>query len=84
MKFFVKTFKSLTAFEIVLWVGSVVAITVAFTAARNTDYLTLCASLVGATALIFIAKGNVFGQFVMLAFAGCTAPYPTTSAITGK
>ena len=69
MKFFVKTFKSLTAFEIVLWVGSVVALTVAFTAARNTDYLTLCASLVGATALIFIAKGNVFGQFVMLAFA---------------
>lgn len=69
MKFLVNSLKSLSKFEIILWVGSVAAITVSFLAVRNTDYLTLCASVAGATSLIFIAKGNVLGQFVMLLFA---------------
>ena len=33
------------------------------------NYLTLAASLIGATSLIFCAKGNPFGQLLMMAFS---------------
>lgn len=69
MKFLLNSLKSLNKFEIALWVCSVTAITAAFIAVKNTNYLTLCASLLGVTSLIFIAKGNVLGQFLLLAFA---------------
>jgi len=71
MKFFrflKDSFRSLTPFEWVLWIGSLAAIAVSFFAARGTDYLTLSASLLGATSLIFLAKGNVLGQFLVIAF----------------
>ncbi len=69
MKFFKDTFKSLTKKDIALWICSIIAITVSFFAMKNDNWLTLCASLIGATSLIFLAKGNVLGQFLMVAFA---------------
>lgn len=69
MKFFKNTFKSLTKKDIALWICSLAAITVSFFAMKNDNWLTLCASLIGATSLIFLAKGNVLGQFLMVAFA---------------
>lgn len=71
MKFFrflKQSFCSLTPFEWTLWLCSLAAIAVSFFAARGTDYLTLCASLLGATSLIFLAKGNVLGQVLVIAF----------------
>ncbi len=71
MKFFrflKDSFRSLTPFEWVLWIGSLAAIAVSFFAARGTDYLTLSASLLGATSLIFLAKGNVLGQALVIIF----------------
>ena len=68
MRFLIGTLKSLTKFERSLWGVSVFAIAFSFVALNNTDYLTLCASLVGATALIFVAKGNVIGQFLIVLF----------------
>ena len=35
----------------------------------RTNYLTLCASLIGVTSLIFNAKGNPFGQVLMIVFS---------------
>jgi len=57
-----------TKFELVLWISSVLFITASFILFDNGNYLTLVASLVGATALIFNAKGNPFGQFLFIIF----------------
>lgn len=61
-------FKSLTKFEWCLWIGSLIAVTVSFLI-YSTDYLTLAASLIGVTALIFISKGMVIGQVICVVFA---------------
>lgn len=55
--------------EIFLWLSSVMLITVSFFGFNGTDYLTLSASLVGVTSLIFNAKGNPFGQLLMVIFS---------------
>ena len=55
--------------EIVLWCSSVVLIVLSFYYFDRTNYLTLVASLVGVTSLIFNAKGNPFGQFLMVIFS---------------
>ena len=55
--------------EIVLWCSSVVLIVLSFYFFDRTNYLTLVASLVGVTSLIFNAKGNPFGQFLMVIFS---------------
>ena len=57
-----------TKFEIVLWVLSTLLITVSFLVFDRSNYLTLFASVVGVTALIFCAKGNPFGQILMIFF----------------
>ena len=56
-------------FEILLWFSSVVLIVVSFLIFDKTNYLTLVASIIGATALIFCAKGNPFGQVLMIVFS---------------
>ena len=66
----VKTFfKSFTAFEYLLWGGSVLAIVLSFVLCGNKSYLNLVGSLIGVTALIFIAKGNVIGNCLIVGFA---------------
>lgn len=55
--------------ERILWVSSVLLILVSFCLFDRENYLTLCASLVGVTSLIFNAKGHPFGQFLMILFS---------------
>ncbi|MEG0547071.1 MAG: nicotinamide riboside transporter PnuC [Oscillospiraceae bacterium] len=55
--------------EIILWAISVSLIVIFFCAFDRTNYLTLAASLIGATSLIFNAKGNPFGQLLMIVFS---------------
>lgn len=55
--------------EIVLWTSSVAVILISFFMFDRTNGLTLCASLIGVTALIFNAKGNPFGQLLMIIFS---------------
>ena len=62
-------FKSLTRFELILWITSVLVVSVSFLIPSEKDYLTLIASLIGVTALIFCAKGYAFGQVLIIAFA---------------
>lgn len=55
--------------EIILWSVSVILIIASFFAFKSKSYLTLAASLIGVTSLIFNAKGNPFGQFLMVIFS---------------
>lgn len=55
--------------EIILWSFSVVLIILSFVIFDRKNYLTLTASLIGVTSLIFNAKGNPFGQLLMIIFS---------------
>lgn len=55
--------------EIILWCFSVLSIIISFMAFDRSNYLTLVASLIGVTSLIFCAKGNPFGQILMIIFS---------------
>ena len=56
-------------FEIILWSFSVLSIIISFMVFDRSNYLTLCASLIGVTSLIFCAKGNPVGQVLMIIFS---------------
>lgn len=58
-----------TKFEIGLWNSSVLIIVATFIIFEEKDYLTLIASLIGATFLILNAKGNPLGQFLTIVFS---------------
>ena len=55
--------------DVTLWLSSVMLIILSFCIFDRESYLTLCASLIGVTSLIFNAKGNPFGQFLMVIFS---------------
>lgn len=55
--------------EKMLWIGSVGFIVLSFLIFDKENYMTLAASLIGVTSLIFNAKGNPFGQFLMVIFS---------------
>ena len=55
--------------EIVLWNASVLMIVISFCIFDRINYLTLAASIIGATSLIFNAKGNPFGKLLMIVFS---------------
>lgn len=55
--------------EIVLWSASVSLIILSFCLFDRENYLTLSASIIGVTALIFNAKGNPIGQLLMIIFS---------------
>lgn len=66
---YLKSFKLLTKFELILWIASMVIVTLSFLLAPIKDILSLTASLIGVTALIFVAKGFVLGQVLTVVFA---------------
>jgi len=61
-KYFTKT-------EITLWATSAGLILMSFFLFDRENYLTLAASLIGVTSLIFNAKGNPVGQLLMVVFS---------------
>lgn len=62
-------FGGFTRAELTLWLGSMAVIIAAFALFDRGGWLTLAASLVGTTSLIFSAKGNPFGQLLMIVFS---------------
>ncbi|MDE7167252.1 MAG: nicotinamide riboside transporter PnuC [Clostridia bacterium] len=64
-----KFLKSITLAEWLIWGLSVISIIVFFFVFKNTQYLYLAGSLIGATALIFVSKGNPIGQFLTIVFS---------------
>ncbi len=61
--------KNFTKFETALWAVSVTVVTASFVIGGNFRVLTLIASLIGVTALIFVAKGDVTGQVLTVIFS---------------
>lgn len=58
-----------TKTEAALWCASVLLITASFLLFDRANYLTLAASLIGATSLILSAKGNPIGQALIVIFS---------------
>lgn len=64
-----KLYSYFTKQEIILWSVSMLFILSSFLIFDRENYLTLVASFIGVTSLIFCAKGNPFGQFLMVIFS---------------
>ena len=64
-----KLFAYFSKMELILWSVSVIFIILSFCIFDRESYLTLVASLIGVTSLIFNAKGNPIGQALMIAFS---------------
>ena len=62
-------FRSLTRREWILWGISLVAVLVSNFTAGTVDPVTLAATLIGVTALIFVARGDVWGQILTVVFS---------------
>lgn len=58
-----------TKSEIILWSSSILLILTAFFLFDRVNYMTLTASLIGVTSLIFAAKGNPVAQVLMIIFS---------------
>lgn len=66
---FKKVLRYFSVGELALWCSSVLAIVVSFIIFDRKNFLMPIASLIGATSLIFNAKGNPFGQILMIIFS---------------
>ena len=62
-------FKDLNKFEFFLWLSSVCIIIVSAIIFNEADVLNVISSLIGVTALIFLAKGYVIGQILIILFS---------------
>ena len=62
-------FALLTKWERLLWLLSVLAVVATFLIFQSKDVLSLIASLIGVSALIFVAKGHLLGQILTVVFA---------------
>ena len=63
------SFSLLSKFELALWITSLITVACSYIFSSEYDALTLIASLIGVTALIFVAKGMVLGQVLTVVFA---------------
>ncbi len=74
MKKLISLFRQLTLFEWCLWLCSLFAISLSFVISgilhvfTLNNLLNMLGSLIGVTSLIFIAKGRVFGLYLMVIF----------------
>ena len=73
MKNYFSSFKTLTKFENGLWITSLTVTLLSYAASfflgGTGSLLNLIASLIGVTALIFVAKGHVLGQILTVVFS---------------
>lgn len=69
MKTIRRFFDYFTVAEKLLWLFSVTVICVSYLLFASGGALNLAASLIGVTSLIFIAKGNPFGQILTIVFS---------------
>jgi len=65
----IKSIQNLSRFEKILWITSLLVIAISYFSVDNNNYMTVITSLVGATALIFLSKGDALGQFLSIIFA---------------
>ena len=67
--YFVRKIRSLSKFELGLWLFSLAGVTLSSVLSPVFDWLSLTASLIGVTALIFVAKGDPLGQVLTVVFS---------------
>lgn len=65
----VESIKRLKWYEYIIWISSVLIISISYITFHIEGYMTLIASLVGVTGLIFLAKGDVLGQMLTVVFS---------------
>lgn len=65
----ISSIKNLTLFEKCLWIFSLIGVSVCYALIPDKSLLSYGASMVGVTALIFVAKGDVVGQALCVVFA---------------
>ncbi len=61
--------KELSLFEKILWTVSVIVVSASSLLTKEFNILLMIASVIGVSALILNAKGNVIGQILIIAFA---------------
>ncbi len=61
--------KNLSKKERIIWIGSLVIVFISNVLSGDLDWLTLLATMIGVTSLIFAAKGNVWAQILMIVFS---------------
>ncbi|MBR4288188.1 MAG: nicotinamide mononucleotide transporter [Clostridia bacterium] len=66
---FIQSVKNLTRTEKLLWLGSLFFVFLSSVLFPDPDWLSVITSLIGATALIFVAKGDPMGQLITLIFS---------------
>ena len=62
-------FKRLTSGELILWLISLITVIVSNIFAKDASVSTILSTAIGVTALIFVAKGDVFGQILTVVFS---------------
>ena len=67
--YFIRKIRSLSKFERGLWLFSLAGVTLSSVLSPVFDPLSLTASLIGVTALIFVAKGDPLGQVLTVVFS---------------
>lgn len=67
--YFIRKIRSLSKFERGLWLFSLIGVTLSSVFSPSFDPLSLTASLIGVTALIFVAKGDPLGQVLTVVFS---------------
>ncbi len=66
---FYNPFKYLSKREWGLWIVSLITVLLSNFFSNSPDFVTLAGTAVGVTALIFVAKGDVWGQFLTVVFS---------------
>ncbi len=64
-----ESIKNLSVFEWGLWGASAIMIIASAVVSGRPDWLSVIGSLIGVTALIFVAKGDVLGQILTIVFS---------------
>ena len=62
-------FKKFTKFDYMLWIASLAALLITFLVSGERNALIVAATLIGVTGLIFIAKGDFWGQICTIGFS---------------
>jgi len=62
-------FKKFNRFEWILWISSLAALIITFLVGGENNILIILATLIGVTGLVFIAKGDFWGQICTIAFS---------------
>lgn len=65
----IKSVKDLNIFDKLLWLLSVAVVLISYILSGKSDILSMLSALLGVTALIFLAKGDIWGQVLTIVFS---------------